>query len=128
VAVDATGGEDLAVAGEHLRARADDQLGVDAVHRVGVAGLAQGDDPLVPDVDVGLDDPPVVQHVGAGDHQVESALRPGGPAPAHELVDHLAAAEDGLLTDQPGAAAAVLGHLDEQVGVGQPVRSPVLGP
>ena len=95
--------------------------GVDPVHGVRVAGLAERDDPAVPDADIGLDHAPVVEHDGAGDDQVGSALGAGGQALAHRLADHLAAAEDRLLAGQrPGAAAAVLGHLDQQVGVGQP--------
>ena len=48
----------LPLPGEHLGAGADDQVGVDAVHGVGVAGLAERDDPAVADADVGLDDRP----------------------------------------------------------------------
>ena len=44
---------------------------------------------------------------------------------AHRLAEHLAAAEDGLVAGPARAAAAVLGDLDEQVGVGQP--DPVAG-
>ena len=51
------------------------------VHRVGVAGLAQRDDPAVPDADVGLDHAPVVEHDRAGDHQVGRALGAGGRRP-----------------------------------------------
>ena len=61
VAVDGAGGEDRAVAGEDLGRRADDERRVDAVHRVGVAGLADADDAPVADADVGLDDAPVVE-------------------------------------------------------------------
>ena len=41
--------------------RADHQRRVDAVHRVGVAGLADADDAAVADADVGLHDAPVVE-------------------------------------------------------------------
>ena len=40
---------------------------------VGIAGLADADDPAVPDADVGLDDAPVVDDQRVGDHQVERA-------------------------------------------------------
>ena len=106
VAVDAAGGEDLAVARQHLGAGPDDQVRVDAVHRVGVAGLAERDDPAVADADVGLDDAPVVEDDGAGDDQVGSALGAGRPALAHRLADHLAAAEHRLLAGPAGTAAA----------------------
>ena len=59
--VDGAGRQDLAVAGDDLGARTDHQVGVDAVHRVGVAGLAERDDAPVADADVGLDDAPVVE-------------------------------------------------------------------
>ena len=104
----AAGGEDLAVAGEHLGARADDEVRVDAVHGVGVAGLAERDDPPVADADVGLDDAPVVEDDRAGDDQVGGALGPGRPALAHRLADHLAAAEHRLVAGPARAAAAVL--------------------
>ena len=55
----------------------------------------------------------------AGDHQVRRALGAGGPGLAHRLADDLAAAEDDLVAALR-AAAAVLGDLDEQVGVGEP--------
>ena len=112
VAVDRAGGEDLAVAGDDLGARADDQVGVDAVHGVGVAGLAERDDPAVADADVGLDDAPVVEHHRAGDDSVRGALGAGGAALAHRLADHLAAAEHHLVAGPARAAAAVLGDLD----------------
>ena len=79
VAVDRAGGEDPAVAGDDLGARADHQVGVDAVHRVGVAGLAERDDPAVADADVGLDDAPVVEHDRAGDDGVRACPRRGSP-------------------------------------------------
>ena len=101
---------------KHLGGRADDQAGVDAVHDVGVAGLADGHDAAVADPDIGLDDPPVVEDDRAGDDQVGGTVGSRGHALAHRLADDLAAAEDGLVTAGP---RAVLGHCDEQVGVGQ---------
>ena len=77
VAVDGAGGEDLPVAGEDLGRRADHQGRVDAVHGVGVAGLADADDAAVAHADVGLDDAPVVEDHGAGDHQVRACPRRG---------------------------------------------------
>ena len=124
VAVDRAGGEDLAVAGDDLGARADHQVGVHAVHGVRVAGLAERHDPAVADADVGLDDAPVVEHDRAGDHRVRGALGAGGPGLAHRLADHLAAAEDHLVAGRR-AGAAVLLDLDQQVGVGEP--DPVAG-
>ena len=119
MAVDGTRGQDLAVAGQHLGRRPDHQVGVHAVHRVGVAGLAERHDPTVLDADVGLDDPPVVQHDRTGDHQVRRALRRGAQRLAHGLADDLAAAEDGLVAGEARPAGQVVLDLDEQVGVGQ---------
>ncbi len=98
----------------------------------GLPGLAQGDDPAVAHAHVGLDHAPVVEHDRPGDDQVRGALGPGGDRLAHRLADDLAAAEDRLVAGQrAGAAAAVLGDLDQQVGVGQPDpvpgRRPVQG-
>ena len=61
VGVEAAGGEDLALAGDHVGARPDHQGRVDAVGDVGVAAAADADDPPVADADVGPDDPPVVE-------------------------------------------------------------------
>ena len=73
VAVDGAGGQDPPVAGDDLRRRTDHERRVDAVHRVGVAGLADADDPPVTHTDVGLDDAPVVEHDGARDHEIGGA-------------------------------------------------------
>ena len=72
VGVDAAGGDDLAFAGDHLGARADDD--VDAGLDVGVAGLADRGDAAVLDADVGLDDAPVVEDQRIGDDGVDGAL------------------------------------------------------
>jgi len=45
VRVDRPGGEDLPVARDDLGLRADDEIRVDAVHRLGDAGLAKCGDP-----------------------------------------------------------------------------------
>ena len=120
VAVDRAGGEDPAVAGEDLGRGADHQGGVDAGHRVGVARLADADDPAVAHADVGLDDTPVVEDQRAGDDQIGRAFGAGARRLAHRLADDLAAAEHGLVA----AGAQVALDLDEEVGVGQPDAVP----
>ena len=125
MAVDGSGGDDLAVAGDHLGRRSDDQLRMHPRHRVGIACLAQCDDPSVPDTQVGLDDSPVVEHHHAGDDGVGGAVGARGAALPHGLADHLAATEHRFLTGQSRATGAVLGDLDQQVGVGEP--DPVAG-
>ena len=105
--------------------RPDDELGVDAVDDVGVAGLAERDDPAVADADVAFDDPPVVEHHGAGDDQVGRALGPGGHGLAHRLADDLAAAEDGLV--RPGPQRSSVTSISRSVSARR-IRSPVVGP
>ena len=61
---------------------------------------------------------PVITRSGVPSARVATRL-------AHRLADHLAAAEHGLVAGAARAAAAVLGDLDQQVGVGQP--DPVAG-
>ena len=113
-AVDAAGGDDLALAGDRLGARADDD--VDARLDVGIAGLADADDAAVPEADVGLHDAPMVEDQRVGDDGVDGALRARALALAHAVADHLAAAELHLLA----VDRVVLLDLDEELGVGQP--------
>ena len=65
VRVDAAGGDDHALARDHLGAAADGDrhAGLD----VGIARLADGGDAAVLDADVGLDDAPVVEDQRVGD-------------------------------------------------------------
>ena len=113
VAVDAAGGEDLALAGDDLGARADDD--VDARLHVRVAGLADPGDAAVRDPDVGLDDAPVIDDQRVGDHGVDRALGLASLRLAHAVADHLAAAELHLLAVDGEVAL----DLDDQLGVGQ---------
>ncbi len=124
MAVDAAGGEDPALAGEDLGARADPERGVHAVGDIRVAGLAERDDPAVSDADVALEDAPVVEDDRVRDHQVGSAFGPRGRALEHRLADRLAAAEDGLVA----ADALVPLDLDPEVRVGEPDPVAVVGP
>lgn len=112
VRVDAAGGEDHALAGDHLGAGADGDVhpGLD----VRVAGLADGLDAPVLETDVGLDHAPVVEDQRIGDHRVDH-LRRAQLALAHAVADDLAAAELHFLAID----GEVPFHLDPQVGVGQ---------
>ena len=96
--------------------RADDEVGVDAVGDVGVAGAAERDDPAVADADVGPDDAPVVEDDRVGDDGVSAPSARVVRALGHRLADRLAAAEDRLLA----AEGEVLLDLDPQVGVAEP--------
>ena len=69
--VDAARGEDVALAGDHLGARPDDD--VDAGLDVGVAGLADAGDAAVGQADIGFDDAPMVDHHRIGDDGVDRA-------------------------------------------------------
>src|SRR5207245_772962 len=53
VRVEPAGGDDLPLTRDHLRRRADHHALGDAVHQVGIARLADRDDPPVPDPNVG---------------------------------------------------------------------------
>jgi len=99
-------------------------------HGVGVAGLAQAVISAVADADVRLDDAPVVQHDRAGDDGVRRPRRTRRDALAIDSRITLAAAEHRLVAGARAVRAAtqVVGDLDEQVGVGQSTRSPVVGP
>nr|GEU28209.1 hypothetical protein [Tanacetum cinerariifolium] len=115
VGIDAAGGDDLAFAGDDLGGGGDDHrhAGLD----VRVAGLADGGDHAVADADVGLDDAPVVDDDGVGDHGVHHQ-RVGAAALrlAHAVADHLAAAEfDFLAVD-----GVIVFDFDKQFGVRQP--------
>ena len=111
--VDAAGGDDLALAGDHLGAGADDD--VDAGLDVGVAGLADCGDAAVAERDVGFDDAPVVENEGVGDDGVDRAFGARALALAHAVADHLAAAELDFLA----VNRAVFLDLDEELGVGK---------
>lgn len=119
VAVDRARGQDAAVTRDHLRGGAHHQIGMHARHDVRVAGLADGGNAAVANTDVRLDDSPVIDDDHAGDDGVGRTVGPGGARLAHRLAEHLAAAEDRLVACPPRTAAAVLGDLDEQIGVGE---------
>ncbi len=114
MAVDCAGREDLAVAGEDLRLRADYEVRVDAVHRVGL--------PALPSATIRPSRIPTSALITP---QWSSTIAPvmtrsGCPArgwrsPCPSTRDHLPAAEHGLLA----AEGAVLLDLDQEVGVGQ---------
>jgi len=114
VGVHAAGGQDFPLAGDDLGAGADHD--VDAVGDLRVAGLADPEDVAVPERDVRLVDPGVVQDNDVGDDGVRHILVAGQLAVlAHAVADHLAAAEDHFLA----VHGEVLFDLEEKVGVGE---------
>ena len=80
VQVEAAGGEDLALARDHLRARPDDD--VDVRLDVRVAGLADPRDAPALQADIGLHDAPVIEDQRVGDDRVDGALGVRRPATA----------------------------------------------
>ena len=113
VRINAAGGQDLALTGNSLGARADHD--VDAGLYVRVAGLADADDAAVLDPDVGLDHAPVIEDEGIRDHHVGDPQRRLLALP-HAVADHLASAEFNLVA----VHGAVFLDLDDQFGVRQP--------
>ena len=114
VGVEAAGGEDLAFAGDHFGAGADDDG--DAGLNVRIAGLADGVNVAVLDADVGFDDAPMVENERVGDDGVDRALLVGDLALPHAVADHLAAAEFHFFA----VGGEILFDLDDQIGVGEP--------
>ena len=113
VRVEAAGGEDLALARDHLGAGADDDG--HARLDVRIAGLADRMDVAVLQADVGLDDAPVIDDQRVGDDGVDRAALVGDLRLSHAVADHLAAAELHLFA----VGGEILLHLDDQVGVGE---------
>ncbi len=114
VRVEPAGGEDLALAGDHFGRRADDDG--HARLDVGIARLADGDDPAVLQPDIGLDDAGHrIDDQRVGDHRIDRPARARHLALAHAVADHLAAAELHLLAI--GGEIAL--DLDEQLGIGK---------
>src|SRR5262249_49171222 len=95
VAVGASGGEDLALAGDRLGARPVDDR--PARLRVGVAALADAADAPVAKPDIGLDDAGVIDDQRIADQGVDGTLFAGRLALPHAVADHLAATEFHLL-------------------------------
>ena len=77
VRVDPAGGEDQSFASNDVRAHADHEQRIDAVHDVRIAGFADRADQPNLYSDVGFDDPPVIENQGVGDHQVRYVRRSG---------------------------------------------------
>jgi len=112
VRIDAAGGDDLALGGDHLGTWAD-RHGHARLH-VGIAGLADGSDAPALDADIGLDDAPVINDQRIGQHQVHGLGREH-LALAHAVADDLAATELDLFAID----RKVLFDLNPQRGIGQ---------
>ena len=93
--VDPAGGDDHPLAGDDVRAGADDQARIDPVEDVRITRLADPGDPPVLDADIGLDHPPVIDDQGVGDDEIERVVV-AGRLP-HPIPDDLATAEGDLV-------------------------------
>lgn len=123
MAVEAPGGDDLALAGDDLGARADDdrlvggeiaETGLD----IGIAGLPDGADAAGPDADIGLHDAPMVEDQRIGDDSVDRPVGIAHLALPHAVTDDLAAAELHLLAID----GEILLDLDDELGVAEAHR------
>ena len=125
VRVDAAGGDDFSFAGDHFGARADDHSGRDAVHDVGIAGLADADDASAADSDVGFYDSPVVHDHRVGDHQIEGAAcevaEADCPMPSRSTLP------PPNLASSPGVVRSRSISMSSSVSARR-MRSPVVGP
>ena len=117
VAIDAAGSDDQVFACDRFRAGADDEIGIDAIHRVGISGFADPSDASVLYADVGFHDSPVIEDHGVGDNEIEGAglcFANGGAALAHAVANYFAAAERNFV--------AVMGEVffdfDNEISVG----------
>ena len=114
VRVDAAGGQDLALAGDHLGARPDDDGSTPAwISGLPALPIRSMRPPLMPDV--GLDDAPVVEDEGVGDDQIDGAVGVRRLRLPHAVADDLAAAERDLVAVDGEVAL----DLDHEVRVGK---------
>ncbi len=117
VAVDARRGENQVLARDGVGRRARHQIGMHAVHYVGVARFADARYLAVLDAHVGFDHAQLgVDNGHVGYHQIERALLRGhGVGQSHSVAEGLAAAVDHFVA----VLAQILLDLDVKVGVAQ---------
>ena len=113
VRIDATGGQDLALAGDDLGAWANDYFHIRLDVRI--ARLADLRDAAIGDGDIGLHDAPVVDDQCVGDHRIDGTFGLRCLRLPHAVADDLAAAELHLLA----VRGEVAFYLDDEVGVGE---------
>jgi hypothetical protein len=118
MAIDCAGRKDLRVPGDYLCRWPYGQPRSYPVHRVRVAGFANGHDTALTHADVRFYDAPVVKDYRAGNDEVRRPLCPGCPPLAHRLAYYFPAAEDGFIARFAGPAGQILGDLDEKIRVG----------
>jgi len=118
VNIERTGRRDKTVGGHCVGARADNQVLVDAVHRIGVASLAEAGDFAVSNPEIALlDAENGVDEDDVGVDVVERAFGLGGTGlHPHPVAHRLAAAEHRLVA----VGGVVRLNLREEVRVAQP--------
>ena len=112
--VEAARREDLALARDDLRARADEDI--DARLDLGIARLSDFRDAPVAQADIAFHDAPMVEHDHIGDDRIHGAIGAGGLRLAHAIANDLAAAEFHLFAID----GEILLDLDIERGVGEP--------
>src|SRR3982074_3433388 len=122
VAVEASRGEDFALARDNVGAGTDDDghAGLD----VRIAGLADGADIAFLDGDIGLYDSPMIDNQRIGDDGIGRPLLVGDLGLAHAVTDHLAAGEFQLLA----VDVEILLPPDEEASIGPPHPIACRGP
>src|SRR6202030_4854882 len=118
MAINSAGGDDKVFTGDCFRGGADDEIGIDAVHRVGVSSFADAHDAAVFDADIGFHDAPMIENNGIGNDEIERAGLPfakSGAALAHAIANYFSAAEGDFVT----VVREVFFDFDEQVGVSE---------
>ncbi len=123
VGINATSSDQQIFAGDHLRARPYDQVLVYAFHGIGIACLADFDNPSILDADITLDDTLVVDDQGIGNHEVEGTMLPrtcGMAALTHAVADDFASAKRDFVT----IGGEVLLYLNDQFGICQAYTVP----
>ena len=91
MAVVAACGDDHALTGQRLGARANDDVytGLD----IGVASLADGANTAILNANIGLDDAPMVYDQRIGNHQIDSTLSAAALALTHAIAYGFATAK-----------------------------------
>src|SRR5262249_18474764 len=95
VHINPAGRDDLALTGDHLASRPENDANV-RLH-IGVAGLTYRGNIPVFDADIRLDNSPVVQNQGVSDYRVDSSIAARPLRLAHAVADDFAASELHLL-------------------------------
>ncbi len=120
VGINATGGKNLALTGDHFRARADND-GHPLLH-IGVTGLADTHNTAVFQPHIRFHNAPVIQNHHVGDHRIHGFTARTLTLP-HAVPDYFATAEFHLVT----VDGIILLNFNKQLGVAKPYPIPHRG-